>query len=137
MQFVFFNSTLFRHFIHCFFSFSCVSLSQGHIMAQGTYNELCSSGLDMVSLLWTNEEQERLSQSADPDKLSLHSQLTNRTHNSHCSSSNLLPPESNLTDQLPVGTFSKMKSDFSERNVSIVLPPFKSHSMCNVIIFFS
>ncbi|XP_039997779.1 multidrug resistance-associated protein 4-like isoform X2 [Xiphias gladius] len=86
-------------------------LQEGHIMAQGTYNELCSSGLDMVSLLWTNEEQERLSQSADPDKLSLHSQLTNRTHNSHCSSSNLLPPESNLTDQLPVETVCTMAEE--------------------------
>lgn len=72
-------------------------------MAQGTYSELCSSGLDVVSLLRSDEEQERLAQSTDADKLSSHSQ---RTHDSHCSYSSLLPPESDGTEQLPVGTSS-------------------------------
>lgn len=74
---------------------------QGHVMAQGTYSDLRSSGLDVLSLLRSDEEQERLSRSAEPDKLSLHSQ---RTHSSHCSYSSLLPPESSGPDQLPVGT---------------------------------
>ncbi|XP_071321048.1 ATP-binding cassette sub-family C member 4-like isoform X2 [Trachinotus anak] len=79
-------------------------LKEGHIMAQGTYSELRSSGLDMVSLLRSNEEQERWARSADPDKQSLQSQRTNRSHSSHCSQSSLLPPESNYTDQLPAET---------------------------------
>lgn len=76
-------------------------------MAKGTYNELQCSGLDIVSLLKSEEEQERLSGSADRDKLSLHSQRTNCSHGSHCSYSSLLPPEGNCADQLPVGTFSR------------------------------
>ncbi|KAG7234392.1 hypothetical protein INR49_004821, partial [Caranx melampygus] len=61
-------------------------------------------GLDVVSLLRSDEEQERLARSTDPDKVSSHSQ---RTQGSHCSYSSLLPPESNGTDQLPVGTSSE------------------------------
>ena len=70
-------------------------------MAQGTYKELHSSGLDMMSLMRSDEEQEQWPPSGDSDKLSLRSQRTN------CSHSSLLPPESHLTNQLPVGTFSK------------------------------
>ncbi|GAA6216134.1 multidrug resistance-associated protein 4-like [Lates japonicus] len=88
-----------------------VVLKEGHIMVQGTYSQLCSSGLDVVSLLSSSEEQERLSQSADPDKLSLVSQRTKRSHNSHCSQSSLLPPESNLTDQLPAETVCTMAEE--------------------------
>uniref|UniRef100_A0A4W6CXJ6 ATP-binding cassette, sub-family C (CFTR/MRP), member 4 n=1 Tax=Lates calcarifer TaxID=8187 RepID=A0A4W6CXJ6_LATCA len=88
-----------------------VVLKEGHIMVQGTYSQLCSSGLDVVSLLSSSEEQERLSQSADPDKLSLVSQRTKRSHSSHCSQSSLLPPESNLTDQLPAETVCTMAEE--------------------------
>ncbi|XP_038572955.1 multidrug resistance-associated protein 4-like isoform X2 [Micropterus salmoides] len=86
-------------------------LQEGHIMAQGTYNELQCSGLDIVSLLKSDEEQERCSRSAEPDKLSLHSQRTVRSHSSHCSNSSLLPPESNWTDQLPVDTVRVMAEE--------------------------
>ncbi|XP_045910008.1 ATP-binding cassette sub-family C member 4-like isoform X2 [Micropterus dolomieu] len=86
-------------------------LQEGHIMAQGTYNELQCSGLDIVSLLKSDEEQERWSRSAEPDKLSLHSQRTVRSHSSHCSNSSLLPPESNWTDQLPVDTVRVMAEE--------------------------
>lgn len=82
-----------------------VCVSQGHIMAQGTYTELRRSGLDIVSLLRTDEEQDRLCRSADPDKMSLLSQRTVRSHSSHSSYSSLLPPEGSGTDDLPVGTF--------------------------------
>lgn len=74
-------------------------------MAQGTYAELQRSGLDIVSLLRTDEEHGRLSRSADPDKMSLLSQRTVRSHSSHSSYSSLLPPEGSGADNLPVGTF--------------------------------
>lgn len=74
-------------------------------MAQGTYTELRRSGLDIVSLLRTDEEHDRLSRSADPDKMSLLSQRTVRSHSSHSSYSSLLPPEGSGTGELPVGTF--------------------------------
>lgn len=74
-------------------------------MAQGTYAELWRSGLDIVSLLRTDEEHDRLSQSADPDKMSLLSHRTVRSHSSYSSYSSLLPPEGSGTDELPVGTF--------------------------------
>ncbi|XP_028288471.1 multidrug resistance-associated protein 4-like isoform X2 [Parambassis ranga] len=77
-----------------------VVLRDGHIMAQGTYNELQRSGLDVVSLLRSDEEHERSSRTADPEKQSLHSQRTVHSRSSHCSQSSLLPPENN-TDQLP------------------------------------
>uniref|UniRef100_A0A671UTK7 Multidrug resistance-associated protein 4 n=1 Tax=Sparus aurata TaxID=8175 RepID=A0A671UTK7_SPAAU len=66
----------------------------------GTYNQLQHSGLDIVSLLRSEEEQDRLSQLASPGRLSLYSQ---RSNGSHCSHSSLLPPpESTGTQQLPV-----------------------------------
>ncbi|XP_040888393.1 ATP-binding cassette sub-family C member 4-like [Toxotes jaculatrix] len=77
-------------------------LEEGHVRAQGTYNELCSSGLDTAFLLRMDEERERRPLSLDADKLSLHSQRTNLSHGSHCSHSSLLPPESNWTEQHPV-----------------------------------
>ena len=78
-------------------------------MAQGTYNELQCSGLDIVSMLKSEEELEKWSQSAETDKMSLHSQRTNQ---SHCSHSSLLPPESNCDDKLPVGTSSRSSVSF-------------------------
>ncbi|XP_030600304.1 multidrug resistance-associated protein 4-like [Archocentrus centrarchus] len=90
-------------------------LKEGHIKVQGTYSELQSSGLDMVSLLRSDEEP----RSADPEKLSSHSQRTNRSHDSHCSSSSLLPPESSCTDQLPVeGVQTITEETRAEGNVS-------------------
>ncbi|CAK6978676.1 ATP-binding cassette sub-family C member 4-like [Scomber scombrus] len=81
-------------------------LREGHIMAQGTYNELQRSGLDIASMLRSEEEPEQRSPSAEPDKLSLHSQRTNR---SHCSHSSLLPPESNC--KLPVEAVRSMSEE--------------------------
>ncbi|XP_041637494.1 ATP-binding cassette sub-family C member 4-like [Cheilinus undulatus] len=69
-------------------------LKEGHIMAQGTFSELQSSGLDFVSLLKSDEEQERGSRSADTDRVSL------RSHSSLTSFNSLLPPESTKGDQL-------------------------------------
>uniref|UniRef100_A0A3P9DI95 Multidrug resistance-associated protein 4 n=1 Tax=Maylandia zebra TaxID=106582 RepID=A0A3P9DI95_9CICH len=51
-------------------------LKEGQIMVQGSYSELQSSDLDMVSLLRRDEEQEQLSPFADPEKLSLQSRKT-------------------------------------------------------------
>uniref|UniRef100_A0A3P8TKI0 Multidrug resistance-associated protein 4 n=1 Tax=Amphiprion percula TaxID=161767 RepID=A0A3P8TKI0_AMPPE len=71
-----------------------LALKEGHIMGQGTYSELQCSGLDVVSLLRIEEEQDR-TRSADPEMQSLFSQRTNLSHSSQCSYSSLLPPESN------------------------------------------
>ncbi|XP_072240527.1 ATP-binding cassette sub-family C member 4-like isoform X2 [Leuresthes tenuis] len=81
-----------------------VVLREGHIMSRGTYSELQSSGLDMVSLLRSDEEQERPPRSADPEILSLHSQRTNFSRSSSCSYSSLLPSDGSCIDQLPVET---------------------------------
>ncbi|XP_035533359.1 multidrug resistance-associated protein 4-like [Morone saxatilis] len=110
-------------------------LKEGHIMAQGTVSELQRSGLNIVSLLRSDEEQDRWSQSADPDKLSLHSQRTNCSHSSHCSYSSLLLPESNCTNQLPVETVHTMAEETRvEGNVSgqIYLKYFTAG--CNLLV---
>ncbi|XP_049919634.1 ATP-binding cassette sub-family C member 4-like isoform X3 [Epinephelus moara] len=83
-------------------------LKEGRIMAQGTYNELQSSGLDIVSLQKISEEQERLSRSGDSDRQSLLSQRTIQSQSSH---SSLLPPESSCVDQLPVETVYTMSEE--------------------------
>ncbi|XP_034461847.1 multidrug resistance-associated protein 4-like isoform X1 [Hippoglossus hippoglossus] len=83
-------------------------LKEGHVMAQGTYKELHSTGLDMTSLMRSDEEHEQWPQSGDSDKLSLRSQTTN------CSHSSLLPPESNWTDQLPAETVGTMAEETRE-----------------------
>ncbi|XP_033471881.1 ATP-binding cassette sub-family C member 4-like isoform X2 [Epinephelus lanceolatus] len=83
-------------------------LKEGRIMAQGTYNELQSSGLDIVSLQKISEEQERLSRSGDSDRQSLLSQRTIQSQSSH---SSLLPPESSRVDQLPVETVYTMSEE--------------------------
>lgn len=69
---------------------------QGHITAQGTYRDFQRSGLDVVSLLRSDEEQDKYSQIAEVEELekqSLHSQ------NTTCSFSSLLPPD---TEEPPV-----------------------------------
>lgn len=73
-------------------------------MAQGTYGELRHSGLDIMSLLRTDEEQDQLSHAGDLEKMSVLSQRTAHSHSSHSSFSSLLPAESigNAND-LPVG----------------------------------
>lgn len=76
-------------------------------MVQGSYSELQSSDLDMVSLLRRDEEQEQLSPFADPEKLSLQSLWTNDSHSSHCFLNCPLPPESTYTEHLPVCIFTK------------------------------
>ncbi|KAG8004595.1 Multidrug resistance-associated protein 4 [Nibea albiflora] len=78
-------------------------LQKGRVSAQGTYNELQHSGLDIVSLLGSDKEHSRLSPSADGDEVSLHGQ-TDRSHASQPPSSSLPPPESDKADQLPVET---------------------------------
>lgn len=81
---------------------------QGHVMVQGTYSELQTSGLDIVSLLRSDAEAHSVgSCSVDPEELSLRSQWTICSHGSDCSSSSLLLPDSSCTDQLHVGIFPK------------------------------
>uniref|UniRef100_A0A669E0Y9 Multidrug resistance-associated protein 4 n=1 Tax=Oreochromis niloticus TaxID=8128 RepID=A0A669E0Y9_ORENI len=95
-------------------------LKEGHIMVQGTYSELQSSGLDIVSLLRSDEEAHSVgSCSVDPEKLSLRSQWTIRSQGSHCSSSSLLLPDSSCTDQLPVEVAQTITEETrAEGNVS-------------------
>ncbi|XP_054479604.1 ATP-binding cassette sub-family C member 4-like [Anoplopoma fimbria] len=93
-----------------------VVLKEGHIMAQGNYNELQFSGLDIESLQKSNEEQQRWSQPANPDRVSL---LSHRTNHSHSSHSSLLLPEGHQNDQLPVETVRTMAEETrAEGNVS-------------------
>uniref|UniRef100_A0A3Q1C9L1 Multidrug resistance-associated protein 4 n=1 Tax=Amphiprion ocellaris TaxID=80972 RepID=A0A3Q1C9L1_AMPOC len=93
-----------------------LALKEGHIMGQGTYSELQCSGLDVVSLLRIEEEQDR-TRSADPEMQSLFSQRTNLSHSSQCSYSSLLPAESNSPEQPPVVVASAEESR-AEGNVS-------------------
>lgn len=73
-------------------------------MAQGTYGELRHSGLDIMSLLRMDEEQDQLSRVGDLDKMSVLSQRTARSRSSHSSFSSLLPAEITANaNELPVG----------------------------------
>ncbi|XP_023122968.2 ATP-binding cassette sub-family C member 4-like isoform X2 [Amphiprion ocellaris] len=95
-----------------------LALKEGHIMGQGTYSELQCSGLDVVSLLRIEEEQDR-TRSADPEMQSLFSQRTNLSHSSQCSYSSLLPAESNSPEQPPVQTVvASAEESRAEGNVS-------------------
>uniref|UniRef100_A0A3B4GL42 Multidrug resistance-associated protein 4-like n=1 Tax=Pundamilia nyererei TaxID=303518 RepID=A0A3B4GL42_9CICH len=94
-------------------------LKEGHVMVQGTYSELQTSGLDIVSLLRSDAEAHSVgSCSVDPDKLSLRSQWTICSHGSHCSSSSLLLPDSSCTDQLHVVAQTITEETRAEGNVS-------------------
>ncbi|XP_076736105.1 ATP-binding cassette sub-family C member 4 [Maylandia zebra] len=94
-------------------------LKEGQIMVQGSYSELQSSDLDMVSLLRRDEEQEQLSPFADPEKLSLQSRWTNDSHSSHCFLNCPLPPESTYTEHLPVEAIQTIAEETrAEGNVS-------------------
>lgn len=95
--------------------FFAVCVSQGQIVAQGTYRELQCSDLDIVSLLRSDEEQDQWSQTADPDKQSTHSRSTIPSQSSHCSNTRLLPQESSSNKELPVGTLSPQTPAWSFR----------------------
>lgn len=71
------------------------SLSQGRIVTQGTYRDFQRSGLDVASLMRSEEEQDKYSL-AELDKQSFHSQKTN------CSCGSLLPPDCSITEEPPV-----------------------------------
>ncbi|XP_069376946.1 ATP-binding cassette sub-family C member 4-like isoform X2 [Paralichthys olivaceus] len=104
-------------------------LKEGHVMAQGTYKELHSSGLDMMSLMRSDEEQ--WPPSGDSDKLSLRSQRTN------CSHSSLLPPESHLTNQLPdetVGTVAEETREEGDVSGHVYLKYFTAGSSLLVLL---
>lgn len=71
---------------------------QGHITAQGTYRDFQCSGLDVASLMRSDEEQDKYSRIAEVEELekqSLHSQT-------NCSFSSLLPPDCSVTEEPPV-----------------------------------
>ncbi|XP_074483904.1 ATP-binding cassette sub-family C member 4-like [Sebastes fasciatus] len=109
-----------------------VVLKEGHIVAQGTYNMLQRSGLDIELLQKSNDEQGRWPRSPDSDKHSLLSQRTNQSHDSH---SSLLPPDSNWIDQLPAETARTMAEETrAEGNVSghIYLKYFNAG--CNPVV---
>uniref|UniRef100_UPI003AAC75F7 ATP-binding cassette sub-family C member 4-like n=1 Tax=Centroberyx gerrardi TaxID=166262 RepID=UPI003AAC75F7 len=79
-------------------------LKEGHIMSQGSHSELRRSGLDFVSLLKSDEEQERRPPAGEPDELSLQSQTTSRSCSSVHSHCSFLPPENSGADQPPEET---------------------------------
>lgn len=78
--------------------------SKGRIVAQGTYKELQSSGLDVGFLLKSQEEQDRPYLAANSDKESICSKRTNHSNSSVYSHGPLLPPECNGPDLLPVSS---------------------------------
>ncbi|KAF3857403.1 hypothetical protein F7725_009262 [Dissostichus mawsoni] len=113
-----------------------IVLKEGHIMAEGTYNELQSSGLNFQSLQTSDEDQECSIRSPEPDRLSL---LSKRTNNSHSSQSSLLLPESRFTDQqLPAETVPSVAEESrAEGNVSghIYLKYFTAGHSPAVLVF--
>ncbi|KAM9766343.1 ATP-binding cassette sub-family C member 4-like [Menidia menidia] len=76
-------------------------LREGHIIGQGTYSELQSSGLDVATLL-SSEDQDQWSCSDDLDQVSLRSQKTNYSHSSRCSLNKLLPTDNSNAEQFSV-----------------------------------
>ncbi|KAJ4924429.1 hypothetical protein JOQ06_000669 [Pogonophryne albipinna] len=113
-----------------------IVLKEGHIMAEGTYNELQSSGLNFQSLQRSDEDQECSIRSPEPDRLSL---LSKRTNNSHSSQSSLLVPESRFTEQqLPAETVPSVAEESrAEGNVSghIYLKYFTAGHSPAVLVF--
>ncbi|XP_047432400.1 ATP-binding cassette sub-family C member 4-like [Mugil cephalus] len=108
-------------------------LKEGHVMAQGTYTELQGSGMDVASLLRSDEDQDPSSPSAEPDKLSLHSQRTTLSHGSHCSYSSLLPPEG--ADKLPVENVRTVAEETrAEGNVSSHIYYKYYTAGCNLVV---
>lgn len=65
-------------------------------MTQGTYRDFQRSGLDVTSLMRSDEEQDKYSQIAELEKQSIHSQKTT------CSFGSLLPPDSSVSEEPPV-----------------------------------
>uniref|UniRef100_UPI0037E8F146 ATP-binding cassette sub-family C member 4-like n=1 Tax=Semicossyphus pulcher TaxID=241346 RepID=UPI0037E8F146 len=107
-------------------------LKEGHIMAQGTYSELQGSGLDFVSLLKSDEEQDARSRSADTDRLSLHS------HNSLCSYNSLLPPESCKSSQLPAEAVHTLAEETRvDGNVGCRVYRTYFTAGCNYVVLFA
>ncbi|XP_063733833.1 ATP-binding cassette sub-family C member 4-like isoform X2 [Eleginops maclovinus] len=113
-----------------------IVLKEGHIMAEGTHNELQSSGLNFQSLQRSDEDQGRWIRSQEHDKLSL---LSKKTNNSHSSQSSLLVPESKYTEQqLPAETVGTMAEETrAEGNVSshIYLKYFTAGHSPVVLVF--
>ncbi|XP_072240641.1 ATP-binding cassette sub-family C member 4-like [Leuresthes tenuis] len=111
-----------------------VVLREGHIIGQGTYSELQSSGLDVVSLL-RSDEQDRWSCLADLDQVSLHSQRTNFSHSSQCSYNSLLPSDNSVTDQFPVEKVCTAAEEIrAEGNVSRRIYMKYFTASCNPIV---
>ncbi|XP_034007075.1 multidrug resistance-associated protein 4-like [Trematomus bernacchii] len=113
-----------------------IVLKEGHIMAEGTYNELQSSGLNFQSLQRSDEDQKCSIRSPEPDRMSI---LSKRTNNSNSSQSSLLVPESRFTDQqLPAETVPSVEEESrAEGNVSghIYLKYFTSGLSPAVLVF--
>ncbi|XP_061642245.1 ATP-binding cassette sub-family C member 4-like isoform X2 [Phyllopteryx taeniolatus] len=115
-----------------------VVIKEGRIMAQGTYSELQSSGLDVGFLLKSQEEQEHQYLSANCDKESLSSKRTNHSSSSLYAHSTLLPPESSVPDLLPVESAHTAQEEArAEGNVSkdIYVKYFTAH--CHPLILLA
>ncbi|XP_061693359.1 ATP-binding cassette sub-family C member 4-like [Syngnathoides biaculeatus] len=115
-----------------------VVIKEGRIMAQGAYNELQSSNLDLGFLLKSQEEQEPEYLSASCDKESLSSRSTNQSSGSLCAHSTLLPPEATVPDLLPVeGAHTAEEEARAEGNVSkdIYVKYFTAH--CHPLILLA
>ncbi|XP_019716236.1 multidrug resistance-associated protein 4-like isoform X1 [Hippocampus comes] len=107
-----------------------VVVKEGRIVAQGTYRELQSSGLDVGFLLQSQEEQDHPYLAANCDKESICSKRTNHSNSSVYSHGALLPPECNGPDLLPVESAHAAEEESrAEGNVSrdIYVKYFTAH----------
>ncbi|XP_061760631.1 ATP-binding cassette sub-family C member 4-like [Nerophis ophidion] len=115
-----------------------VVVKEGHMIAQGTYSELQSSGLDVGCLLKSTEEQEQQSWSANCDAVSLASRWTNHSNSSLHSHSSLLPPACGGYDQLTAeNVHATMEETRAEGNVSngIYIKYFTAH--CHPLVLLA
>ncbi|XP_054655590.1 ATP-binding cassette sub-family C member 4-like isoform X3 [Dunckerocampus dactyliophorus] len=107
-----------------------VVVKEGHMMAQGTYSELQSAGLDVGFLMKSQEEQEQQCWNANCDAVSLASRRTDHSNASRYSHSSLLPPEGAGHEQLPAESVHATPEEArAEGNVStdIYVKYFTAH----------
>ncbi|XP_056882198.1 ATP-binding cassette sub-family C member 4-like [Takifugu flavidus] len=104
-------------------------LQEGHIVTQGTYRDFQRSGLDVASLMRSDEEQDKYSQIADLEKQSIHSQKTT------CSFGSLLPPDCSDTEEPPAETVLTMSEETRvEGNVSLHIYYKYFTAGCNTLV---
>ncbi|XP_068165847.1 ATP-binding cassette sub-family C member 4-like isoform X1 [Antennarius striatus] len=114
-----------------------VVLKEGRVVAQGSYRDLQHSGLNVVSLLKSDNDVDPSSRSSDPDRQSLLSRRTKSSRGSHSSASSLLPPEGSATHELPVETVQAMAEETRvEGDVDLRIYVKYFTAGCNLVVLF-